>query len=302
MGFDFDTMRVFLAALDHGSFSAAARVLKRVPSSVSMSIANLEAELGLLLFDRSGREPKPTGHAVALAPRARLLVEQLQQLNTHALSLTRGLETTLTVVLVPELIAAAPWSAALRALSLAYPLLCVDVLTAPQADALEMVHSGRAQLALVFERYGIDPREGFQEVAQETLVAVVAPTHPLLRRHSNAMVRDGDLLGERQIVAAGRDAGHVDKRIAISRLQWRTDSPVTALGLVLDGLGWAWLPSEFVGPEIAAGRLMRIPAANFSNILRFFVDVVWSNAHPQGLAATRMVELLRQHRQVPADV
>ena len=146
MAFDLDNLRVFLAAIDHGSFSAAARVLKRVPSAVSMAVANLEAELGLELFDRSGREPKPTAHAQALLPQARVLVEQLQRLNKHALSLTRGLETSLSIAILPELLASAAWSEALATLGAEFPLLEIEVLSAPQADALAMVQSGRAQL------------------------------------------------------------------------------------------------------------------------------------------------------------
>lgn len=296
MAFDYDNLTMFIAAVDHGSFSAAARALRRVPSAVSMAIGNLEAELDLQLFDRGGREPKPTVHAQALLPQARLLVEQLHKLNIHALSLTQGLETALTLALVPELLATAPWQAALLTLSREYPSLAVEVLTAPQADALAMVQSGRAQLALVFERYGVEPHEAFQEVAQETLVAVIAPAHPLLARVPDGQVRDADLFAERQIVVAGRDDVQVDKRIAISRLQWRTDSPVAALGMVTAGLGWAWLPSGFVQPALRERRLVKIPLQNLTNILRFFVDVIWATDKPQGTAARRFVELMNGHR------
>ncbi len=57
MNFSSDNIELFLAVLDRGSFSAAARALRRVPSAVSMAIANMEAELGFALFDRSHREP-----------------------------------------------------------------------------------------------------------------------------------------------------------------------------------------------------------------------------------------------------
>ena len=77
MAFSSDSVQVFLAVLDHGSFSAAARTLSRVPSAVSMTIAHLEAELDVQLFDRSGREPRPTAAARALEPQARLLAGQL---------------------------------------------------------------------------------------------------------------------------------------------------------------------------------------------------------------------------------
>ncbi|VTR52387.1 putative DNA-binding transcriptional regulator [Serratia fonticola] len=68
MNFSSDNIELFLAVLDRGSFSAAARALRRVPSAVSMGIANMEAELGFQLFDRSHREPVPTALALALAP------------------------------------------------------------------------------------------------------------------------------------------------------------------------------------------------------------------------------------------
>src|SRR6218665_3743259 len=174
MPFDDNAVAVFLAVLDHGSFSAAARALGRVPSAVSMAIAQLEAELDLPLFDRSGREPKPTAAALSLAPQTRLLAAQRRQLQVHALAVTQGLEDILTIAIAPEL-PAVPWSAALAELAAEYPLLEVEVLAAPQADALAMLHDGRAQLALVFERPSLDGREDFQEVGSETLVAVIAP-------------------------------------------------------------------------------------------------------------------------------
>ena len=182
MAFDLDNVKAFLAAIDHGSFSAAARALGRVPSAVSMAIASLEAQLDVQLFDRTGRNPAPTAQALALLPQARLLAEGLQRLNVHALSLSQGLEASLTLALVPELLGTVPWSAALHALALEHPLLQVEVLTAPQADALAMVRSGRADLALVFERYGAAPYQAFQEVAEERLVAVAAATEAEVRR------------------------------------------------------------------------------------------------------------------------
>ncbi|MBB3221967.1 LysR family transcriptional regulator [Pseudoduganella umbonata] len=296
MGFDADNIRLLLAAVDRGSFSAAARALNRVPSAVSMAIANLEAELGVQLFDRSGREPKPTAAALALLPQARLLVEQMHRLDMHARALTQGLETALALAIVPELGAAAPWSDALRQLAAEFPLLQVEVLTAPQQDALAMVQSGRVHLALVFERYGMTAEESFQEIGEETLVAVVAPHHPMLAGARAGGIRDEDLQSQRQVVVAGRDSQQVDKRFAISAIQWRTDSPSAALSLVAAGLGWAWLPSGFVRDAVAGGSLVQLPLQNLTNVLRLYVDVVWASQRPLGVAARRFVELLNAHR------
>lgn len=308
MAFSSDNVSVFLAVLDHGSFSAAARALSRVPSAVSMAIAHLEAELQLNLFDRTGREPQPTASARALEPQARLLAAHLQQLNGQALALTQGLEQRLSIAIAPELLASR-WTAALAALAQAHPLLEVEVLAAPQEDALALLHTGRAQLALVFERPSLDGREGFQEVGSDTLIAVMAPDHPVLEAARRAAAgREGrpaaslseeDLKTTRQIVVASRDLGQTDARFVYARHIWRTDNHLAALGLIEAGLGWGWQPRSLVAPRIEAGRLVEMPFSNLSNGLRLWVDVVWSKQRPMGLGAQLFVQAMG--RQMSAD-
>ncbi|WP_159911374.1 LysR family transcriptional regulator [Pantoea sp. 18069] len=300
MAFSSDNVLVFLAVLDHGSFSAAARALSRVPSAVSMAIAHLEAELQLNLFDRSGREPQPTESARALEPQARLLAAQLQQLNGQALALTQGLEQRLSIAIAPELLASR-WTAALAELAQAHPLLEVEVLAAPQEDALALLHTGRAQLALVFERPSLDGREGFQEVGSDTLIAVMAPDHPVLvaARAQAASLSEEHLKTTRQIVVASRDLGQTDARFVYARHIWRTDNHLAALGLIEAGLGWGWQPRSLVAPRIEAGRLVEMPFSNLSNGLRLWVDVVWSKQRPMGLGAQLFVQAM--DRQMAAD-
>ncbi|MGJ7494653.1 LysR family transcriptional regulator [Variovorax sp. RT4R15] len=292
MAFSSDTVEVFLAVIDRGSFSAAARSLGRVPSAVSMAIAHLEAELALPLFDRSGREPRPTAAARSLEPQARLLAAQLKALQVQALGLTQGLENHLTLAIAPELLSA-PWSAPLAALAQEHPLLEVEVLAAPQADALEMLHTGRAQLALVFERPSIDGREGFQEVASELLVAVIAPNHPVFVA-AGRRLREQHLTNTRQVVVAGRDLASSDPRLVFARHIWRSDNAQAALSLIKAGVGWGWLPRSFAQPHVAAGELVEIEFENLSNGLDLWVDVVWSKERPLGLGAQRFIQLIQR--------
>ncbi|MGR4868412.1 LysR family transcriptional regulator [Variovorax sp. LARHSF232] len=291
MSLSSDNLQVFLAVLDHGSFSAAARTLRRVPSAVSMAIANLEAELDLQLFDRTGREPRPTAAARSLEPQARMVDAQLKALQVQALGLTQGLESRLTLAIAPELLAA-PWSSALATLATEYPLLEVEVLAAPQADALAMLHTGRAQLALVFERPSLDGREGFQEVTSETMAIVVAPTHPVLQAGHGGKLREEHLHNTRQIVVAGRDLATIDPRFVFGRHTWRTDNALAALSMISAGLGWGWLPRNLARPHVAAGSLVEIAFENLSNELDLWVDVVWSKERPLGLGAQRFVALM----------
>lgn len=296
--FNSETIGVFLAVLDSGSFSAAARQLGRVPSAVSMAIANLEAELALELFDRRGREPKPTAHARALEPQARLLIGQLQQLNTQAFELSQGLETRLTLVIAPEL-QATPWVEPLRILAQEYPLLEIQIITAPQTDALQLLHKGNAQLALVFERPAADGRENFQEVGRETLVAIIARTHPLLAETSvTGTINDSQLRPVRQVMVGSRSQADItstiDKFCVASEHYWRVDQPEVALHLVLAELGWAWLPRACVQPYINGRMLVELPIENFTNGEELWIDLVWSRERPLGLGAQRVVALMAE--------
>lgn len=300
MPFSADQVPLFLAVLDAGTFSAAARKLGRVPSAVSMAIAQLEAELDLQLFDRSGREPVPSAAARALEPQARLLAEQLQLLNWQAQALHAGLEERLTLAIAPELLAT-HWSEPLNRLVHEFPALPIEVLAAPQSDALELLHAGRAHLALVFERPAIDGREGFQEMGRETLVAVMSPQFELwqqaLAEHEQGRTTRPQLTVEqlaatRQVLVASRDPQQTDPRFVFARQLWRTDSHQAALSLIGAGLAWGWLPKGLVESHIGSGALMEIPVLNISNGTTLFVDWVWSKERPQGLATRRFVELM----------
>lgn len=72
-------LRYFLAAVDHGSFSAAADELQLAPPSIAEPIRRLESELGLVLFEREGRRLRPTDAAGALVPRARHVLRALDE-------------------------------------------------------------------------------------------------------------------------------------------------------------------------------------------------------------------------------
>jgi len=68
-------LRYVLAALEHGSFSAAAEALHMAQPSLSEQVRALEAELGVSLFERVGRGVVPTAAAQALRPHAQDALE-----------------------------------------------------------------------------------------------------------------------------------------------------------------------------------------------------------------------------------
>ena len=234
----------------------------------------------------------------------------MQQLNAQALALTQGLEERLTLAIAPELLASR-WTAPLAALAHEYPLLQVGA-HRPQVDALALLHSGRAQLALVFERPSIDGREGFQEVGTETLVAVMAPQHPVLvaaraaamargAAPEAAMLREEHLTTTRQIVVASRDLAQTDPRFVFARHHWRTDNHLAALGLIEARPGLGLAAARPGAARMAAGTLVEMPFENLSNGAALWVDVVWFKERPLGLGARRFVALMNDNQALQTE-
>ena len=78
--FDWTLARSFLAALDHGSLLGAARALGSTQPTLGRHIAQLESQLGVVLFERTGRGLQPTGTALRLADSARAMEDAAHQL------------------------------------------------------------------------------------------------------------------------------------------------------------------------------------------------------------------------------
>ncbi|MGG4622811.1 LysR family transcriptional regulator [Serratia odorifera] len=292
MNFSSDNIELFLAVLDRGSFSAAARALRRVPSAVSMGIANMEAELGFQLFDRSHREPVPTAMALALAPHARLIADQLKQLHIHAIELSQGLESTLSIGVASDINSSALLTA-VTTLAEHYPLLNIEVLTAPQDDVLHMLHQGRVGVCLAFGGLNVNINEQFHFVGSESLIATLSAQHSALR-HADAALYLEDLVNVRQIIIASRDLPMADLRPRVAESYWRTDSLQMALNMVEAGLGWGNFPQSLIAPLLAQGRLTRLKFKNTKNALRLPIHLIWLKHQPLDKAARELVALMRQ--------
>ncbi|MFJ2982021.1 MULTISPECIES: LysR family transcriptional regulator [unclassified Pseudomonas] len=289
MNFSSDNIQLFLAVLDRGSFSAAARTLGRVPSAVSMAVGNLEAELGYALFERGAREVRATAQALALEPHARLIAEQLGLLQVHALELSQGLESSLTLAVVPD-IDHRPLLAAIAKLGERFPLLDIQLLSAPQEEALQLLDSGRADLCLAFAGLQVDARRGFQHIGMASLVATLSPSHPALLDGRIHYLED--LINVRQILVRSRDLPLADPRALIGATHWSTDSFDFALQMVEAGLGWGDLPLARVAPLIDAGRLVRLQFRNTRNELQLPIHALWRKQQPLRQAARLLIEQL----------
>ena len=111
--FDWTLVRSFLAALEHGSLLGAARALKSSQPTVGRHIAELESQLGVVLFERTGRGLKPLDMALRLADSARAMESGAHQLQRSVASVDDAVSGTVRLtasqpvacILLPPLLA-----------------------------------------------------------------------------------------------------------------------------------------------------------------------------------------------------
>ena len=176
-----DQLRVFLTVVDVGSFAGAARKLDRATSVISYSIANLEAQLGVSLFDRrSTRKPQLTDAGHTVVSEARTITNGVNGLRAKVRGLLQGLEAEVRLVL-DVMLPAARVVDALKAFRAEFPTVSLRLYTEALGAVTQMVLNRTATVGICgpldvevagLERIGVGSVEW---------IPVAAPDHPLAR-------------------------------------------------------------------------------------------------------------------------
>jgi DNA-binding transcriptional LysR family regulator len=289
-----DQMRAFVAVAEAGSFRAGAGRLSRVQSAVSHAIGNLENQLRVALFDRSGHRATLTPEGKALLADVRAILLKVDSMRARALGLGEGVELGLAIALDPQFPLGLA-AAALKDLQDAYASVSVQLWTAPLGAAIAALRDGQCALAITAADLP-DPRIELEALSFVPRAAVAAATHPLAARSSgNEPLTAVELADHLQVVVPdpsplteGRDFG------VLSPGTWRVSDNATKYALILAGIGWGSLPLWLVERDLAEGRLVRVAAAEFGQQGETFVRAYLARRtdQPLGPAATAFREAL----------
>lgn len=252
MGLKIDEIRSFVAVAETGSFSAAARNLKRAQSVVSVHIAGFEAELGYKLFDRT---PKPvlTAQGRELLVGAKRVLVEADRLQNRALTLSdtqspsiyMGIDLVLEAPVMIDL---------LRLFAKSFPSVRLQIENISGSEAKWFFTKTAMNLALVFSS---DPSLESDEyiLGHSPLSIVVAKNHPLAAIDRPTV---DDLRRYRQIVVHARDPESPSPAV-VNTDYWEIDSGLWALGLAARGVGWAILPNFLlIGQSAFRGSVVTI--------------------------------------------
>ncbi|MFO6463792.1 LysR family transcriptional regulator [Jannaschia sp. KMU-145] len=126
VAFDWNHVRAFLATVERGSLSAAARALRQTQPTIGRQVSALEAELGVRLFDRVGKRLILTPSGVALAEQVRAMGEAAARVSLTASGQSQTIEGSIRIT-VSELYAALVMPRVIGLLRTRHPELRVDV-------------------------------------------------------------------------------------------------------------------------------------------------------------------------------
>lgn len=254
-----DQLRVLVTIADVGSFSAAARKLRRAQSSISQAVATLEEMQGVRLFDRSGHRPRLTDIGKVLVEQAHLVLASATRFQAVATSNREGLEPELALAIDP-LVPAAPLIESLHALRTTYPDLPVSFTTEGLGGALRRLRNDSAALAICLLLPAVPEDILAYPLLRIDMIPVVKPQHPLASLGRPAT--QSDLESHVQLVLSDLvDPGGMSYGLSSARL-WRFVDLGRRLDFLLAGFGWCRMPSHIVSESIAAGRLARIEIEN----------------------------------------
>ncbi|MEL0552629.1 MULTISPECIES: LysR family transcriptional regulator [Enterobacteriaceae] len=280
-----EALTAFVEAVACGSFSAAARRLRKSQSTISTAIANLETDLGVELFDRSTRQPTLTPQGEQVLSYVKAILAASERLDELAVSLSDETEARLTFVLSdtlhPDVL-----EDLLQQFDRRFPHTEFECLIGEDEDVIDLLQKERAQVGLIEARERYPTEIGSTRLPLQTAMAIyVAPTHPLARQerviwdelHSWRELRLSTFLGNPAEPAKGQ--------------VWSAPNYLLLLSMTVQGLGWCILPCALVEEFAGSGGLVALNIPGWPRAIS--VDLLWNKRAPPGKAGS----WLRQHLQ-----
>jgi len=269
-------MEVFVALIEEGSFTRAARAMELSQSTVSGHIADLERRLGVRLVerDRSGVRPTAAGHALLLPAREVLRAERNARMAVQELSgLLRGTlivggSTIPASYVLPEMFAR---------FHAQHDKVALRLVTGDSAEILALVRGAQVELGIVGARPESEDVEA-AEVGGDELALVFATDHPFASRESVTVDEVLDEPAEMREAGSGTRAATEAALRSIAPDASRRLNVACEVGTaqaqkaaVRAGLGVAFVSSLAVRDDLAARRLATTAVRGFKVARAFYL-------------------------------
>lgn len=285
-----DQLNVLVEVVEAGSFTGAARKLNRALSVISYTISNLEAQLGVPLFDRTkSRRPVLTTEGRMVLAEARSVVGGISALRAKVAGMMNGLEGELHVVL-DSLLPSDRVVEALKAFCAEFPSTTLNLHIETLGAVAHMVLEKTATVGIA------GPYADYSELTRIN-VGLVRMVPVAGRHHALATgVEDGAAGASRdhvQLVVYDRSDRTKGKDFSVSANRtWRLADLSAKHALLRGGIGWGMMPLAMVRDDIASGLLVELDLPD-RRAFDYPIDAIYRTDTPPGPAACWLIERFR---------
>ncbi|WP_163130629.1 LysR family transcriptional regulator [Agarivorans sp. Alg241-V36] len=245
-------MVIFVASAEEGSFSAAARALKKSISSVSMCISNLEDELNVQLFDRSRKHPTLTPAGERLLTHAQTILRQARRLDSVVQDVNDSVEESFAIG-IGELVPMGLVEERIAKTIRQYPNTKFKIERGRRDELQEKFESGQLQVLLRSQSAGVDTEADFYQFDVVDMVCVCSPDSALADLE---LVDNESLIATRQIICESMyENPMLQIEATLSNDIMLVSSISDMIQLVEQDIGWAFIPQVEAEERMKFGGL-----------------------------------------------
>ena len=249
---DISNYQAFLAVAEHTSFSLAAEKLHLTQPAISKRIAQLEANLGVTLFDRLGRRVCLTAAGRALQPVAERILNDVRETRQVIANLSTEISGTLSIV-TSHHIGLRRLPPILKDYTRRYPAVRLDLAFMDSEQACNAVERGEFELGIVTLPLRAMAALETTVLWNDPLVIAVAPDHPLAGK--NAVTLDELSRYPAILPAIGTYTRTIIEATILQHhgvldVVLETNYLETLRTMVAIGLGWSALPRKMMGGDV----------------------------------------------------
>lgn len=277
-----ESLEAFVQTVESGSFSAAARALRKSQSTISTAVANLEQDLGFTLFSRESRNPVLTENGQRALAQVKEILAASAQLDELAIRLAGEVEPCLRLA-ISDFWQADYHESLLQRFSTRYPDIEFECMIAEDADVIDLLQSNRAHIGVVRVQEYYPSDITIQRLQVEAQMAIyLHQDHPLAQQ---PRVTEADLKQLRQL----RLNTWIERTPVPAGKVWLAQSYLLLLEMAEQGFGWSILP-RWLTQQFGHQKLRELPVPGWPQNIQ--VDVVWSRRTPPGPAGRWMIDQL----------
>ncbi|HLX24873.1 MAG TPA: LysR family transcriptional regulator [Usitatibacter sp.] len=290
-----DQLRTFIAAAEEGSFSAAGRKLRRAQSVVSQTLANLEAQLGVRLFDRSSRYPVLTEEGRVLLADAHSVADQMDGFKARARAMHEGLEPELSVV-VDVFYPMAGLTAAAAHSRKTFPHTPLRLYVEALGGVMKAVLDGTCTVGVIGSLPTVPEGVQSEPLIDVLMTGVVSPSHRLAK--VKGKIPHSTIAKEVQLILTDRTSLSEGRNFAVvSPYTWRLADLGAKHAFLKSGLGWGFMPRAMVRDDIERGALVEIRVEDAPRDMHMSMRIAYRKDAPPGPAARVFIDQLRRYKE-----